>query len=166
MNVGWLGDFSAKGLIDSLEGLTPSQVASIKDWRDFYHKDYKFVGLLEGEFFDKDGNPKQQVVWIQQQLAKAAEEKRNEQEDKKMFPPCNASWQQGKGSEVWCTNESGGIKRDWDGYPRQRFKQGSTSPACICVKDANDPNPSLRVYENCEPTSKRCKIPPSETKQK
>lgn len=42
-----------------VSSLTPHQMGSISSWRDFYAKEdkYPFVGVLEGVFYDKEGNP-------------------------------------------------------------------------------------------------------------
>ena len=42
-----------------MDVLTHDQIGQLDGWREFYEKEdkYPFVGLLEGELYDKDGNP-------------------------------------------------------------------------------------------------------------
>ena len=42
-----------------LDTLTDEQIYSLETWREFYEKEekYPFVGVLEGEYFDSEGNP-------------------------------------------------------------------------------------------------------------
>ena len=52
------GKFNDEGLKDSLDDMKDSEIGGVVSWRDFYrdHEQYKFIGLLESEYFDKDGS--------------------------------------------------------------------------------------------------------------
>ncbi|XP_077996339.1 neuferricin-like [Glandiceps talaboti] len=169
------GDFSEKGLIDDISDFTPSQVLEVKSWLDFYHKDYRYVGKLQGRFYDENGNPTEELAKVQTLMAKGLEEKKSNEDEKKKFPPCNSEWTQKSGGRVWCSNKSGGIQRDWVGVPRKMFKPGSTQSRCACVRTSGPPsydaeskdhpnrgdldNPNLKEYDNCNPTENSCKLP-------
>lgn len=156
-----IGDFTEKGLIESIEGLDPIQVLDIKEWNDFYHKDYTFIGVLEGEYYDSEGNPTSQYHKMVSLVEKGRQLKKEQEDIKKKYPPCNSKWASGQGGELWCSTESGGIKRDWEGYPRQRYDKTFKNSSCVCVKAFDDPDPSLKLYKDCDPKSKVCKIPPT-----
>ena len=46
-------------MTDDLAGLSPNQVKSVVEWRQFYEKEdkYPFVGYLVGRYFDSGGVP-------------------------------------------------------------------------------------------------------------
>lgn len=55
---------------------------------------------------------------------------------------------------------SGGVKRDWIGFPRLYFSSTSDKTKCVCVH-VNDLNhPHVKLYENCEAKSRSCSLPP------
>jgi predicted heme/steroid binding protein len=53
------GRFSEEEANQSVEELKPEEIGSLDHWRDFYatEEKYSFVGFLDGDFYDKDGNP-------------------------------------------------------------------------------------------------------------
>ena len=65
----------------------------------------------------------------------------------------------------WLFIYSGGIQRDWVGYPRMLFKQGDSHPHCVCVHQKDLSNPHLKEYENCSPKAESCNLPPFSAKQ-
>lgn len=81
--------------------------------------------------------------------------------EQQSFPGCNSRWSQAAGGEVWCSKDSGGIKRDWVGVPRQRMRvspmTGKAATSCVCVHEENLDSPDLREYDDCEPEESRCK---------
>jgi len=83
------GDFTPEGAAKSIfETLTPQQLLAVSDWTQFYEKEekYKFVGVLEGELYDKDGNPTEILKKIEETVAierAALEEKKRERKLKK-----------------------------------------------------------------------------------
>lgn len=38
------GDFTEKGLVDTIAGLSHQDIMGIEEWLGFYEKDYNFVG--------------------------------------------------------------------------------------------------------------------------
>ena len=49
-----------------MAGLNQADLASLDTWRQFYHNEYSFVGLLAGgRFYDVDGTPLEPVALVQ-----------------------------------------------------------------------------------------------------
>ncbi len=73
------------------------------------------------------------------------------------FPSCNSEWTQEKGLvRLWCTPESGGVKRSWSGYPRLVFNPHTNQEQCACVSEANLNHPNVKIYPKCDPKSTSC----------
>ena len=54
--------------------------------------------------------------------------------------------------------QSGGIQREWAGYPIQLFDQDAKTFTCICTKKENFDLPQLRPYEKCDESSRSCMV--------
>lgn len=174
------GDFTDKGLTDDVTGFTNAQVLTLEEWKDFYQRDYIYVGKLVGNFYDSDGRPTAALAEYEQILQKALAEKQADQDLKLVFPPCNSQWSQGGHTVVWCSNRSGGIERDWVGVPRQYFQPGKVQgrPRCACVRNAGPPtdardqkshqnrgdldNPNLKLYDGCAVSADSCSFTKTE----
>ncbi|CAD5120867.1 DgyrCDS9417 [Dimorphilus gyrociliatus] len=160
------------GLTDNVDELSPTDLVALVDWKDFYHKEYKYVGKLDGWFFNSDGQPTENYKMVNEKLEIAKLEKHSDKLDEQMFPPCNSEWSQADGGFVWCSKSSGGIERNWVGVPRRYFRSGKTEPRCACVRTTGPPsdnrasksnngdldNPNLREYQNCDRLSERCRV--------
>lgn len=97
------GEFSEDKASDHVLDLELSDLLGLKQWQDFYEKDYEYVGKLVGRFFGPDGE-KTKYYWdLEARVIEAQDFKENEEASKKMFPPCNAEWSAEKGTRVWCT---------------------------------------------------------------
>ena len=61
---------------------------------------------------------------------------------------------------VWCTTESGGIKRNWVGYPRLVQNPHTKSEQCACVNEKDLNHASVKTYENpkCNPKNEYCQF--------
>ena len=57
-------------------------------------------------------------------------------------------------------NFSGGIHRDWVGFPRRLFSAVSREWRCACVHPDNLGSPNVKEYPNCDPNSIRCQTKP------
>ncbi|XP_071944520.1 neuferricin-like [Antedon mediterranea] len=150
------GDFTNKGLIEDTSELTPKDMLGIKEWLEFYEKDYKFVGLLEGLYYDGTGKATEALLDAEKRINGGLKLKKSEADEKKEFPPCNSQWTKKAGGRVWCTKKSGGINRAWVGVPRKLFKAGSTDYRCACIRKSQLNNPLLKEYENCDPKADMC----------
>ena len=65
------GVFTEEETKKSTEVLSASQLSALDSWRKFYADSdkYKFVGLLEGRFYDKDGNPTEETKSAREKIA-------------------------------------------------------------------------------------------------
>ena len=152
--------------------MSEQELLGILDWVKFYEKDYTVVGLVEGVYYDNEGNPTEKLEEVKKQLEKAALWKEKQVKESEVFPPCNSEWHKDSGGRVWCTTKSGGISREWVGVPRRMFNSATKSYRCACVKNFGSPlaspgakgnrgdldNPSLKEYDDCSPTANSCKI--------
>jgi len=66
------GVFTDEEAAKSISSLETKQLMSINHWRDFYRNSdkYPFVGLLEGDLYDKDGNPTTELNQVEERIAK------------------------------------------------------------------------------------------------
>ncbi|XP_047181942.1 membrane-associated progesterone-binding protein 4 [Vigna umbellata] len=148
------GNFTGDGLTDSLRGLSSIEVKSIVEWRDFYHKSYKYVGKLVGRYYDSQGNPTKYLKGVETKAARGAQLLEKQKIEEAKQPSCNSRWSQDEGGEVWCDV----------GYPRlvQRPLEialtGKMSKRCACFEDSQLDQPGLEVYEGCEHRATRCKV--------
>jgi predicted heme/steroid binding protein len=65
------GDFTVDGAQKSLLDLEPIQLLQLSDWKDFYDKskDYRHVGLLEGDLYNSEGKPTEVMNKVKQMIA-------------------------------------------------------------------------------------------------
>jgi len=148
---------------DDLSGFTPEDMVAMQDWITFYETstEYKFVGVVQGKFYDKFGNPTPYLKHYTDLAKQGLQERQEKEKAKLQEPPCNSKWTQDTGAEVWCTKKSGGISRSWVGVPRKRFSQRKgKSTECVCVRTAElaKQDPTLQIYEGCDPEATRCLV--------
>lgn len=139
-----------------MKHLKPQEIYSIRQWKQFYDKEYTFVGLLSGRFYDTNGAATAYMMEVGRQVDLAIAENERQKELKNQYPPCNIDWKQETGTRVWCTEQSGGVDRDWAGVPRKFLEAGKTDFRCACVPDDRLNDVRLREYDNCEGTSSTC----------
>ncbi|KAL2327138.1 hypothetical protein Fmac_020565 [Flemingia macrophylla] len=148
------GNFTGDGLTDSLHGLSSTEVKSIVEWRDFYHKSYKYAGKLVGRYYDSQGNPTKYLKGVEAKAARGAQLLEKQKIEEAKLPACNSRWSQDKGGEVWCDV----------GYPRlvQRPVEialtGKMSKRCACFEDFQLGQSGLEIYEECDYHATRCKV--------
>ena len=58
------GDFT-NDLNDNLDGLSESQIGEIYRWKSFYDQTYDFIGILQGRFFDANGEKTNYLLEIE-----------------------------------------------------------------------------------------------------
>ncbi|XP_061461448.1 neuferricin isoform X2 [Rhineura floridana] len=162
------GDFTPAGLVDDISGLSPSEMLAIQNWLSFYRKNYVPIGKVAGRFYHENGAPTEVLAQAQALIAEGQRLKAQENEKKKQFPPCNSEWSSTGGSRVWCSKQSGGVNRDWNGVPRKLYEPGSSRSQCVCVNTEGLPleqssstgvgNPNLQEYEGCHPLAEWCAL--------
>jgi len=166
-----LGGFTDKELKPDVLDLEPEQIGGIWHWVKFYRDTDKYIakGKHIGIWYDSMGNPTDRLAEFCEMLLVAEEEKKKKDKLNKSFPRCNARSGSKVKKKVWCTQRSGGVKREIPGFPRL-FKQTPTSKArCACVQADQLDDARLTQYEDCAPESLECwldKTPPkTETKE-
>ncbi|XP_065663562.1 neuferricin [Hydra vulgaris] len=152
------GDFSDSGLVENIDNLNPDDYLGLLNWLELYEKEYKYVGKLNGYFYDSEGMEKEGLKIFYDGVSKGKKNKLLDEEESKLFPSCNSKWTPETGTNVWCAKISGGISRDWIGFPRQFFKPGQTSYRCACVNEKHLNDPRFKVYTGCDPYATICKI--------
>ncbi|XP_046635300.1 neuferricin-like [Daphnia pulicaria] len=153
------GDFKPEGLIDDITGLGSQDYIGLRDWLDFYTKDYEYIGKLQGLFFDADGKTTEYYHDAQQWIKEASSHKEDEDLFKEKFPMCNIEYKPEEGSRVWCSTKSGGIKRDWVGFPRSLYSADSKNIRCACAQEADLNDSLLKEYPNCPKDATSCMLP-------
>ncbi|KAL3092352.1 hypothetical protein niasHS_007561 [Heterodera schachtii] len=166
------GDFSPSGDCSDASELSESELLSVFDWVAFYEREYRLVGLLDGEYFDAKGRPTEKLRRVNERMEKAKRRKAVELREQSLLPPCNSEWKRDAGGRVWCSSKSGGVAREWVGVPRKLFTPGFKEHKCVCVKNFGHSllspdidtgrgdlgHPSLVEYDGCAPDSNSCRI--------
>lgn len=153
------GDFKPEGLIDDIAGLGDQDYIGLRDWLDFYVKDYEMIGKLEGKFFDSNGKPTEYYYEAQEWIKAASGHKEEEDLFKEKYPMCNVDYKPEEGSRVWCSNKSGGVSRDWVGFPRSLYSADSKKIRCACAQEADLNDSLLKEYPNCPKDATSCMLP-------
>ena len=99
------GVFSREEATDDVSALSPEEMMGVKDWMDFYRKDYTYVGRLVGRYYDSHGEPTPALLQARQKIKEGQRLRKLQEGENKRFPGCNSRWSQDEGSTVWCTNE-------------------------------------------------------------
>lgn len=149
---------SSKELDDVLT-LEADQILSLKDWTEFYAKEYVRKGHMVGRFYDNRGRETEYLGKVMAKVEEALAMKRAAEEQKSKeveFPPCNIEWKADVGTRVWCTKLSGGIERSWVGYPRKYFTPGVVDFRCACVHEKHLQSPNVKEYDECAAASESC----------
>lgn len=82
--------------MDHVLSLTPQDLVNLKNWRDFYEKEYAYVGKLIGRYYDEKGEKTEYSWAIERKIQFGLKIKQEEDFFKNDFPPCNVEWQPGK----------------------------------------------------------------------
>jgi hypothetical protein len=79
------GNFTDIEAEKSITTLTPKQMLNLETWTDFYDKEdkYPFVGVLEGELYDKDGQPTAVMAEVKQKIEEARIEREEQKKKRK-----------------------------------------------------------------------------------
>ncbi|XP_068629483.1 neuferricin [Battus philenor] len=154
------GDFKDESqLKDHVLDLPCNDLSTLLHWRQTYRRKYKFMGILNGRFYDEHGKETNYFMELKSRLKQCKAEKTNMDKENLKYPPCNISWNAEEGSRVWCTKSSGGVERDWVGVPRQIFTPGEEKPRCVCINlDKQDTSTNIKKYDNCPDASTTCMV--------
>ncbi|KAL3268184.1 hypothetical protein HHI36_007310 [Cryptolaemus montrouzieri] len=150
------GNFECKKDCDDVTGLTAQELRTLVNWEKFYKKSYKQIGKLIGKYYKQDGTLTPYGKEVHKLIKNAFKEETEEDRIKMRYPGCNLEWDLDRGTHVWCSDKSGGIKRNWVGVPRKFFSPGSTKHRCACVQDEDLNAGNVKEYEKCDPKSAHC----------
>ncbi|KAK5644311.1 hypothetical protein RI129_005611 [Pyrocoelia pectoralis] len=152
------GKFKESESSDDVIGLTNNELISLDNWLKFYEKQYPKVGKVIGRYYDENGEETQYYQQVKEMLRDAV----NDEEELKLlkvaYPPCNIEWDVNSGTRVWCTKRSGGVERNWIGFPRKLYEPGSHSFRCACIKEEDLVLPNLQEYEGCISNYVSCNV--------
>lgn len=141
------GDFE-NDVHDDVSSLSPADLLNLQTWVNAtYYAKYIYVGLLDGFFYDKRGQPtsgKHKIDAIIQQEIIDAEKRKTDEE---IFPKCNSRRSKTE-NIVWCDHRH---------VPRRRSVFGGQE-RCACFPTPADADQDLRnlPYDNCPPTNSTC----------
>ena len=109
---------TAEGLTPDVSGLPDAALLALREWADFYARDYARVGrLAPGHYHDERGEPTPARLDFDAAVERARLEKASAAANDERFPACRARWSQDTGGEVWCERDAG--------YPRKELTHGS-----------------------------------------
>lgn len=114
------------------------------------------MGRLTGRFYDYSGRKTEYMLNVERQIELARDEKEQQKMLRIKYPPCNIEWKSETGTRVWCTEQSGGIDRDFIGLPRKFYEAGKSEFRCACVPNDRLGDPLLKQYDNCDAKSAEC----------
>lgn len=151
------GDFTSESDdLDDVLTLPPRDILGLINWKEFYDKDYKKIGKLEGRYYNSNGIETDYMRKVHEKRDIALEERKRDEAVKELYPPCNIEWKAETGTRVWCTNQSGGVERSWTGVPRKYFEVGRTDFRCACVHTDKLTDKQLREYDSCDSKAASC----------
>lgn len=83
------GEFETDtGDLDDLSEMNPKQILGVFNWKNFYDKDYTYIGKVIGKFYDESGRSTQYHKEVLNQVEVAKREQDLEEKLKTEFPPC------------------------------------------------------------------------------
>ena len=154
------GNFTADGLIDTIDDFDDEQIDGINGWVEFYKEKsegkYFHVGYLIGTYFDSDGKPTAAYEAYLRRVEEAKRSKLAKEEEEKLWPSCDSRWEQGEGTTFSCM--SGKLPRILKSLEEA---ESDKSSRCACVK-ADQPPPAGKKYEyyaDCKPNDSLCQVP-------
>lgn len=152
------GKFDDEELIDDISDLDPLSYLSVVKWEEMFKNKYPCIGKVNGYFYDEQGKEREGMKILLRGIELGKVAKEQESKEDVTYPGCNSMFTPEAGSQVWCTQNSGAVNRDWAGVPRKFFQPGSTNSRCACVKLESLPDPRFREFEDCPPDSSMCSL--------
>lgn len=161
------GNFEEDYLLDDVTDLEPAAFSGIREWEQFYQRDYKLVGRLVGSYYDSNGCPTEKFKTVHTIYDELDRQVRDKKQEEEKYPPCNSEWsQESQVTRFWCSTMSGGVQRSWTGVPRQLYSPETKNSRCACVQmdEETDEEPAiqyaddpmLKQYPNCPATASEC----------
>ena len=151
------GDFTERGCVSDVRGLTGQELSGARGWRDFMRGKYRYVGKIAGgAFYDDAGEPTAMMreVWEKLERFDAFDARRRERV--RMFPDCSSRWSVEAGGFVWCDADASGVAR----YPRNETStsdSGENVYRCACFPDMTVSS-SRALFPDCAATDVKCRV--------
>lgn len=139
-------------------------VAEIVGWRKFYreHKQYAYVGVLHGIYYNADGTPTDALAEVEAMSAQAADVEKVENDKRAAFPGCDmAHTAATKQTRIVCPSK-GEVR-----YPRlhswAHVATGEQVQRCSCItaRELSRDLPfssKVEVYNGCQSHESECTI--------
>lgn len=161
------GDFTEKGLVANLDGLTDEAMLGLENWSRFYRSGeggYAFVGYVTGGEFYRGSEsgagprggglgavpePTLAKLAFEEAVRRASIARANAEAREATFPACASRWSSARGGEVFC--------EDGRGRPRKEvtFSGGKRRVRCACFPDDSFSD-ARQLYPGCANTATRC----------
>lgn len=158
------GEFGSA--VEDVRGLNVMQVLDVTGWRDFYrkHESYRFVGVLDGLYFDGAGQPTDALREVNEMEVRGREVTRREEQLQKQLPSCNMAYSgDTKLTTITCDKDAAGTPRQPRVLTWVHSGTEKEVSRCVCltaveIEKGLDFVPSARIneYEGCEPFNSQC----------
>lgn len=96
------GDFTGT-ITDDVLDLSLKELLSLRDWLNFFEREYTYKGKLVGRYYNQVGIKTEYSRQLDHKLNEAEKNQKLKDADEEQFPPCNVEWTPEKGSRVWCS---------------------------------------------------------------
>jgi hypothetical protein len=98
------GNFEVDQLQDDVTDLETAAFSGIREWAQFYERDYVRIGRLVGSYYDSNGCPTSKWEKVQSIYKDVDRESKEKEQHQAQYPPCNSEWsQETKVTRFWCT---------------------------------------------------------------
>lgn len=146
------GEFEGEGLTDNLDGLDAADLNDVLEWSKFYHETYKYVGNLQGRFFDAQGGKTAARARLEAAVHEAERLRKEQEARERENPRCSSRWTRDTGGEVWCEPPR---------VPRKvtEFVAGQKRTRCACFREHSWTEDTLQLFGSCAPDASRCRVP-------
>ena len=179
------GDFSEDGLTDDITDLETMAMSGVREWIEFYEREYPSIGIVVGTYYDSSACETDKLHKLREKFDEYDALMAKKQSEEQEYPQCNSEWHQETGTtRLWCSPMSGGVKRDWAGVPRQIVTKDGSRCGCVNVENANlgveydegdqesfqkgPPHLSvetIKEYPGCNPQATQCLLYDSENEK-
>jgi hypothetical protein len=121
------------------------------------HEKYKFIGVLQGRYYNREGRRTRQWVQAKTKIDNAEKEIAEREAENKKLPPCNSRWSSEQGTTLWCEDSMiSGVVVESPLVPRQMDRNGQVE--CVCVEwNKAKASPELfSTYNGCVGGDQHC----------
>jgi hypothetical protein len=116
------------------------------------HETYRFVGVLQGRFYDEHGGRTKAWQEAREKMERAAAKKKEESSTLS----CNSKWTQNEGSTIWCEDSMTPQPPSSPLVPRK-----DDGGRCVCIEleiARQDQNNKYSIYGDCAESAQECKF--------